>query len=106
MFDRLRRILIESFIGAIALGYLFAEAVLNFVNVFTAPVAGWVTRKEFPQFLPRTAAATGLPFQTALTPLVSSVVLLLIWYILLRWLYLTPLKSEPPESASDPEQAS
>jgi hypothetical protein len=104
MFDRLRRILIESFVGAIALGYLFAEAVLYFVNVFTAPVAGWVTRKEFPEFMPRTAAATGLPFQTALTPLVSSVVLLLIWYILLRWLYFTPSKREAPGSAPGPEQ--
>ena len=104
MFDRLKRRLIESFVGAIALGYLFAEAVLYLVNVFTAPVAGWVTRKEFPQFLPRTTGATGLPFETALSPLVSCVVLLLIWYILLRWLYLIPLKSEAPKPAPGTEQ--
>jgi hypothetical protein len=104
MFDRLKRILVESFVGAIALGYLFAEATLYFVNVFTAPVAGWVTRKEFPQFVPRNTAATGLPLQTALTPLVSFVVLLVIWYVLLRWLYFTSPKAKSAEAAADPEQ--
>ena len=89
MFDRLKRTLVESFVGAIALGYLFAQAALNFVNVFTTPVAGWVRRMEFPD----SKAAAGLSLQTALPPLVSFVVLLLIWYGLLRWLYFTPPKS-------------
>lgn len=47
MFDRLRGILVESFIGAIALGYLLAEAVLSFGNVFTAPLATWIRRRYF-----------------------------------------------------------
>jgi len=90
MFDRLKRTLVESFVGAIALGYLSAEVVLYFVIVFTAPVAGWVRRKEFPG----TTATAGLSPQAAVLPLISFVVLLLIWYVLLRWLYFTPLKKE------------
>lgn len=95
MFDRLKRTLVESFVGAIALGYLFAQAALNLVNVFTAPIASWVRRNEFPG---RTATA-GLSLQAALPQLVSFVVLMLIWYVLLRWLYFTPPKSETSEPA-------
>jgi ABC-type sulfate transport system permease component len=93
MFDRLKRTLVESFVGAIALGYLFAQAALYLVNVFAAPVAGWVRRKEFPG----STATAGLSLQAALPQLVSFVVLLLIWYVLLRWLYFTPPKSETSE---------
>jgi hypothetical protein len=45
MLNRLKRVLVKSFIGAIALGYLFAEAVLYFVNIFTAPISEWITQK-------------------------------------------------------------
>jgi ABC-type sulfate transport system permease component len=95
MFERLKRTLVESFVGAIALGYLFAQAALYLVNAFTAPVAGWVRRKEFPG----TAATAGFSLQAALPQLVSFVVLLLIWYVLLRWLYFTPPKSVTSELA-------
>jgi ABC-type spermidine/putrescine transport system permease subunit II len=96
MFDRLKRTLVDSFVGAIALGYLFAEVVLYFVNVFTAPVAGWVRRKEFPGTTP----TAGLSLQAAVLPLISFVVLLLIWYVLLRWLYFTPFKKEESDRAT------
>jgi ABC-type sulfate transport system permease component len=93
MFDRLKRTVVESFIGAIALGYLFAQAVLYLVNVFAAPVAGWVRRMEFPD----SKATTGLSLHAALPPLVSFVVLVLIWYGLLRWLYFTLPKNGESE---------
>jgi ABC-type sulfate transport system permease component len=100
MFDRLKRTLVESFVGAIALGYLFAQAALNFVNVFSAPVAGWARRREFPG----ATAAAGLSLHAALPQLVSFVVLLLIWYVLLRWLYFTPPKRATSEPAPNPAQ--
>ena len=100
MFDRMKRTLVESFVGAIALGYLFAQVMLYLVNVFTAPVAGWVRRKEFPG----STATAGLSLQAVFPPLVSFVVLLLIWYALLRWLYFTPPKRATSEPASKPAQ--
>ena len=90
MFNRLKRTLVDSFVGAIALGYLFAQAMLNLVNVITVPVAGWARRTEFPP----TTAGEGLSLRAILPPLVSFFVLLPIWYVLLRWLYFTPPKSE------------
>ena len=100
MLNRLRRVLVESFIGAIALGYLFAEGVLYFVNIFTAPVATWSTQKVFGGLLPRSAPAPRLPLEVALPHVLGFLILSLAWYVLLRWLYL-PLttKSEPMPSS-------
>jgi hypothetical protein len=104
MLNGLKRVIVESFVGTIALGYLFAQAILTFVNIFTAPVAGWVSRRMYQEIAPRTSGTVGLPFQAALPQLVSFVVLLLVWYVLLRWLYFTPPKRNALEPALNREQ--
>ncbi len=58
MVDRLKRILVESFIGAIALGYMLAEVVLYFVSVFTSPVSTWATRNLYRVLAPVTCPRT------------------------------------------------
>jgi hypothetical protein len=35
MFDRLKRSLVEGFVGALALGWLFAWSILDFVSIFS-----------------------------------------------------------------------
>jgi len=105
MLNRLKRLLVESFIGAIALGYLFAQAILRFADIFSAPVERWVAQKEYLILSPRTPALISFPFEAALPQLVTFVVILLVWYILLRWLYFTPVKKETSEQAPHPEQA-
>ena len=47
MLERLKRALVESFVGAIALGYLLAQGILHFVNIFASPIAGWVSRSYY-----------------------------------------------------------
>jgi hypothetical protein len=47
MLERLRSVLVSSFVGAIALGSVFAQGILHFAYVFSAPVAGWLTRREY-----------------------------------------------------------
>jgi hypothetical protein len=102
MFERLRRTLVETFVGAIALGYLLAQGILHFVNIFTSPVTGWVTRNEYREMMPRTASSAGLPLRLALPELIRFSLLLLVWYLLLRWLYFKPLK-DSSEPAKNPE---
>jgi hypothetical protein len=102
MFERLRRTLVETFVGAIALGYLLAQGILHFVNIFTSPVTGWVTRNEYREMMPRTASSAGFPFQLALPELIRFFLLLLVWYVLLRWLYFKPIKNESSELAKNP----
>jgi hypothetical protein len=105
MFDRLKRALVESYVGAIALGYLFAEAILHFVNIFASPVASWVSRKQYGEFVSRTTVATGFSPQDALPELVRFFLLLLVWYVLMRWLYFKPLNKETSQPVPNPEQA-
>ena len=103
MVDRLKRVLVESFIGAIALGYVLAEIILYFVSVFTSPVSAWAARGLYRGLVPGTTAFSGSPMRASLAPAIAFVLLLSVWYLLLRWLYFTPLKEE--ESEPIPRQA-
>lgn len=93
MFNRLKRVLVESYIGAIALGYLLAQAILYFVNIFPAVAAAWVAQNMYRLPLSTTEFAE-LRIEAPVREAVGFIVLSLIWYALLRWLYFTPLKQE------------
>ncbi|MGB7283530.1 MAG: hypothetical protein WBE13_14790 [Candidatus Acidiferrum sp.] len=105
MFERLKRALVESYIGAIALGYVLAQCIFHLVNVFTWPVSGWLGRNEYREIGPRTTTFPLVLLRYALPEFVSFFLLLLVWYVLLRWLYFTPVKKETCAPASKPEQA-
>ena len=101
MLERLRRTLVESFVGAIALGYLFAQTIMHFANILGAPVAKWLMRREYSGIWEKSGAPKGFSLQDALPELVQFLALLLVGYALLRWLYFKPLGREqidPPSS--------
>ncbi len=104
MFERLKRALVESFVGAIALGYLLAQCILHFVNIFASPIAGWVSRNDYRAIIPNGATLAGFSLKDALPDLSRFVVLFLVWYLLVRWLYFSPPKTYVPEPAPNPEQ--
>lgn len=95
---KFKRVLVESYVGAIGLGYLLAQIVLHFANIFASPVEIWITRVELWTGGPRAAvlhpAASPSSLAFALPELVRFVVLLLIWFALLYWLYLRPESAE------------
>src|SRR5437588_870681 len=96
MLKRFKQALVESFVGAIALGWLLAESVIHFVGIFAAPLAVWASRKEYLALTDK--IPQGIPFYAAGPELVRCVFLLLIWFLLLRWLYLQPVEQNKPES--------
>jgi hypothetical protein len=104
MLKQLKRALVESFVGAIGLGYLLAQSILHFVNIFASPIAGWVSRNNYRGVIPGGALVTGFSLKDALPDLMDFVVLLLVWYLLVRWLYFTPAKGNASESAENPVQ--
>ena len=106
MFERLKRALVESFVGAIGLGYLLAQGILHFANIFASPIAGWVSRNTYRAIVPGGAALAGFSLKDALPDLSRSVVLFLVWYLLVGWLYFTPPKIGVSAPAPNPEQAS
>ena len=103
MLEQLKRTLVESLIGAIALGYLLAIDILSFVNVFVSPAEAWITRSELPDLMGHTQASAGFPFRDALPELASFLLLSLVWYLLFRWLYLKPFKKENSEPVPSQE---
>lgn len=105
MFERLKRALVESFVGAIALGWLLAQGIWHFVNIFAAPVTEWVARNKYPELRAHTTASAGVSLQFALPDLVRFILILLVWYALVRWLYFKPPKKQTSEPAPDQVQA-
>ena len=99
MLKKLKKALVNSFVSALALGWLFAQAVLHFAYVFSSPVAGWLTRREYYRMTDHPVATFSL--QDATPELVKSFSMLLIGYLLLRWLYYKPLESETSESEQE-----
>ena len=95
----------ESFVGAISLGYIFAQTILHFVNIFASPVASWVSRKQYGGLMPGTATLPGFSLQDALPEVVRFFMLLLVFLALLRWLYFRPIKNVTSEPPANSEQA-
>jgi hypothetical protein len=93
MLKRLRKALITSFVGAIALGWIFAQGILHFAYAFSAPLSQWLMRREYRVFA-NCATQPSFSLQDALPELVRSFALLLFGYFLLRWLYFKPLGQE------------
>jgi hypothetical protein len=81
---------VKSFVGAIALGWIFAQGILNFATIFSAPIAGFLGRREYRSVVPNDIGSIGFSFQEAIPALIRSFVLLFVGYFLLRWLYFKP----------------
>jgi hypothetical protein len=101
MLKRLKAALVESFVGAIALGWVFSQGVVQFAFAIIAPVAGWAQRKQYRELTSTMGAAAGFTFRDALPGLLRGVALLVVGYFLLRWLYFKPLKEEEAEPDSE-----
>jgi hypothetical protein len=99
MLERLKSVLVNTFVGAIALGWVFAQGILHFAYVFSAPVAGWLTRREYHGMLDH--VPTGFSLRDTLPEFAKSASLLLVGYVLLRWLY--DKSSQPQAPVSHPE---
>jgi hypothetical protein len=93
MLNRLRTALVSSFVGAIALGWIFAQAVLHFAYIFAAPVASWLSRRQF-QGVMENKMPTSFSVFEAIPEALKCGTLLIVGYLLLRWLYEKPLDVE------------
>ena len=97
--------LVESYVGTVALGWLLADGLMDFVGIFSSPVANWISRNQLRVLAEHKTAPVGLSLQDGLPQLVKAFVILLVWYVLFRWLYLKPFKANSSEAAANLEQA-
>jgi len=100
MIKRLKRALTESYIGAIALGWLLAQDIMQLVNALATPLGDWATRREYPKMAEIAGGVVGSSFELALPGVVRFLLILVIWYTLVQWLYLGPVdaKSSYPQA--------
>ena len=89
MLDRMKQSLVDSYVGAIGLGWLFASGIQSFAISFSESIAGWIERSEYRGIMV-TPPVTSFLLRDAVTNALRAFVLLLIGYILLRWLYYKP----------------
>jgi hypothetical protein len=105
MFERLRQALVDSYVGAVALGWLLAGGLMDFVGIFSSPFAVWISRNQLRALAEHQTGPVGLSLQDGVPDLIKAFVILLVWYVLFRWLYLKPLKTNSSEAAANLEQA-
>ncbi len=94
MLNRLKKALVTSFVGAIALGWVFAQALLQFAYALSAPISELVSIRQYRTLANCSAAPPSFSLANVLPGLARSGALLLLGYFLLRWLYFKPLGQE------------
>lgn len=102
MIQKIRQILLTESIGAIAIGFLLAQAVIAFVSAFvTTGEFLWMNRNVSHSVFynqPRTSSWAAL-----IAPLVSAGLYSVAVYFLMRWLYMQPIGAEMLNEAADGE---
>ena len=89
MFEKLRNTLVSSYVGAIGIGWILADAALRIAYGFSAPVTQWIARHEYRE-LANNAWPNQILLRDAVPDLVRALGLLIMGYFLLRWLYMRP----------------
>lgn len=90
MLEQIKKALVDSYIGAIGLGWMFAQTILHFAYIFSAPITGWLTRRQYHGFVEH-ETVRGFLLRDSLPELLKFSSLLIVGYLLLRWLYFEPL---------------
>lgn len=91
MLGRLKTALVESFVGAIALSWIFAQAVLHLVSAVTAPLSEWEQQRFYSQL--RIGDHLRYPLLAWIPELTAAICLAAVGWLLLRWLYYSPITS-------------
>jgi hypothetical protein len=91
MFGRLKTVLVESFVGAIALGWVFAQAILHLISAVTAPISEWEQQRFLSEL--RVGDHLRYPLLAWIPELIAAIALAAVGLLLLRWLYYTPIAS-------------
>lgn len=108
MFTRLKTALVESYVGAIALGWIFAQSILHLVSVITTPLSVWEQQRFMSELRIGDVTHLGFPYQSSIPQLIAAIALALVGWLLLRWLYYSPNGKHPatPDETGSSNQSS
>src|SRR5437016_305111 len=103
MFRRLKQALVESFVGAIALGWLLAQAITHCAHTIIAPLISWLLRDEYRAMTGHSVRPAALLLKDFVPELLRALALLIIGYFLLRWLFFVPVERATGSAVTDPK---
>ena len=104
MLEALKAALVDSFVGAIALGWLFAQGITRFIGAFIEPLSLWIARRQNATIYNTNSGPAAFPFQFALSQLLTALLLLTVAFALLRWLFYPAAVEQDHAQSPDPEQ--
>lgn len=93
--QRIREILLNEYIGAIAIGLLLAQSAGNAIGLILRPISFYLERSNRPRGL-FGGAETTFPWGSMVAPGINLILYLLVAFALLYWLYLKQAHAEPP----------
>lgn len=105
MLDRLKKTLVESYIGAIATGWMIADAAVRIASALQAPILTGFRQRLTSDLIGLKPTREPIEWQLVYPNLIDAAILLVFSYGLLRWLYYEkPVAAEPAVDAP-PEPA-
>jgi hypothetical protein len=75
------------------------KGILHLAYVFSAPITSWIARDEYRGIMAQ-STVKGFMFRDGLPELVRSIGLLVVGYLLLRWLYFRPCEKSDVDDAT------
>jgi hypothetical protein len=106
MLKRLKAALVNSYVGAIATGWLVADGISGIISVVSRPLQIWYTILFYRELLPSERLPTReLTLFTAMTDLAVGLLRLLVALSLARWLYWDPKQSAAAVQTAEPEDS-
>jgi hypothetical protein len=104
MLVRLKKALVESYVGAIALGWIFAQSIFRLINVVTKPLSEWEAQRVLSELRMSNASQSGFSLRSSIPELVAALALALVGLLLLRWLYYAPVEAQTLLAGSSIDQ--
>lgn len=101
MFDRLKKALIDSYVGAIAIGWMIAQAAVQIASALATPILTSFRRNVASEVFGIRPSQEPIQWILVYPGLISAAILLALSYGLLKWLYFaepTPMEEEPEAS--------
>jgi len=96
---RIREILLTQYIGAITIGFILAQAIIQFIDNIALGAMRYWTPEEFQGSA--MGGARSFPWANFVVPLAAIVLHLLVGFSLIRWLY----SEEKAKSGDNEEEA-
>ena len=93
--QKIREILLNEYIGAIAIGLLVVQAVINAISIIVRPISFYLDKSSRSQSI-FGSAESGFPWVSLVGPAINLVLYALLIYWLLYWLYLSQAPRDLP----------